>query len=43
MQNFKVISISNGNPMMAFPLSLVVIASMVKDAFEDYARYKSDQ
>jgi hypothetical protein len=43
MQTFRVISISNGNPMMAFPLSLVVIASMVKDAFEDYARYKSDE
>jgi len=42
MQTFKIISISGGTPMMIFPLSLVVIVSMVKDAFEDYARYKND-
>lgn len=28
--------------MMAVPLTLVVIASMAKDAFEDYKRQQSD-
>ena len=27
---------------MAFPLSIVVLVSMIKDAFEDYKRHKSD-
>ena len=29
--------------MMALPLGVVVVASMMKDAFEDYSRYKNDQ
>ena len=29
--------------MMALPLGIVVVASMMKDAFEDYSRYKNDQ
>ena len=29
--------------MMAVPLGIVIIASMMKDAFEDYSRYKNDQ
>lgn len=27
---------------MALPLSVIVLVSMLKDAFEDYKRYKSD-
>ena len=29
--------------MMALPLGIVVLASMMKDAFEDYSRFKNDQ
>jgi magnesium-transporting ATPase (P-type) len=36
------ISISGGKPVMAAPLSAVVAASMIKDAFEDYKRHKND-
>ena len=36
------ISISNGSPVMAFPLMFVVFVSMIKDAFEDYKRHQSD-
>jgi len=28
---------------MALPLGIVVVVSMMKDAFEDYSRYKNDQ
>jgi hypothetical protein len=36
------ISISGGKPVMAMPLSFVVILSMIKDAYEDYKRHLSD-
>jgi phospholipid-transporting ATPase len=42
MQTIKMISISGGSPVMAFPLMFVVFVSMVKDAFEDYKRHQSD-
>ena len=37
------ISISNGSPVMAFPLFCVVCVSMIKDAYEDYNRAKNDK
>jgi hypothetical protein len=33
------ISISNGQPVMLAPLLAVVVATMIKDAFEDYKRH----
>ena len=43
MQMVDVISISNGQPAMAPPLTFVVILSMIKDAYEDYNRHKEDE
>ena len=36
MQTITLISISNGKAAMAGPLVLVVIVSMIKDAYEEY-------
>ena len=36
------ISISNGQPAMAPPLTFVVVLSMIKDAYEDYKRHRED-
>ena len=43
MQMIDIISISNGQPAMAAPLTFVVILSMIKDGFEDYKRHKEDK
>jgi len=43
MQTVKSISISNGTPAMAFPLTVIVIISMCKDAYEDRKRHKEDR
>ena len=43
MQCFKVISISGGYPAMLPPFGLVLGSSMLKDAYEDYKRYRADQ
>jgi hypothetical protein len=40
MQVIPAISITEGKPAMVPPLCIVIIASMIKDAFEDYVRYK---
>jgi phospholipid-transporting ATPase len=42
MQTIKSISISNGTPAMAFPLTVIVIISMCKDAYEDKKRHDED-
>lgn len=42
LQTIEMISITDGTPVQAGPLLLVVIISMVKDAFEDHKRAKSD-
>jgi phospholipid-transporting ATPase len=42
MQCFSQISISNGKPAMLPPLLFVLGLSMLKDAYEDYKRYKAD-
>ena len=42
MQTIKRISISDGKCVMAAPLGVVVFISMIKDAFEDFQRHKSD-
>lgn len=43
LQTIKPISITGGSPVQLAPLSAVVIASMVKDGFEDYKRHKTDK
>ena len=43
MQMITVISISNGQPAMAPPLIIVVLISMIKDAYEDYKRHQEDK
>lgn len=40
LQTIKSISISAGKSVMSVPLSAIVFASMVKDAFEDAQRHK---
>ena len=42
MQTIPSISISDGKSVMAIPLVFVISVSMVKDAFEDYKRHRSD-
>jgi magnesium-transporting ATPase (P-type) len=42
MQTLRSISISDGKAAMALPLFAVISVSMIKDAFEDYKRHKSD-
>lgn len=42
LQTIPLISISANKPVMAFPLVVIVFVSMLKDAFEDYQRHKSD-
>jgi len=43
MQCIPSISISNGKPAMLPPLVLVILVSMIKDAFEDHKRYLNDK
>ena len=38
----RVISISNGKPAMLPPLLIVIVVSMIKDAYEDYQRHFKD-
>jgi P-type E1-E2 ATPase len=42
MQMISVISISYGKPAMLPPLTIVIVVSMVKDAYEDNERRKKD-
>lgn len=42
LQTIPLISISANKPVMAFPLVIIVFISMMKDAFEDFQRHKSD-
>jgi hypothetical protein len=39
MQCIQSISISDGKPAMALPLTIIVLVSMMKDAYEDYKRH----
>ncbi len=38
-----VISISGGKPTMLFPLSIILVLSMVKDIYEDCKRHRQDK
>jgi len=42
MQCINSISISDGKPAMAVPLTVIVLVSMLKDAYEDWKRHKAD-
>ena len=43
LQTIKVVSITGGIPTILPPLAFIVFLTMVKDVYEDYKRYKSDQ
>lgn len=43
LQVIPEVSISAGIPTILVPLAFIVLLSMVKDAFEDYKRFKSDR
>ena len=43
LQMIPNVTISNRIPTILPPLAFIVFLSMIKDAFEDYKRYKSDQ
>jgi hypothetical protein len=43
MQTRPAITISGGVPANLGPLIMVLVVSMLKDAFEDYQRHKRDQ
>lgn len=43
MQMIPSISISDGKPVQAAPLIGVVMVSMIKDAYEDMKRHRSDR
>lgn len=43
LQMVKLVSITNGMPTILPPLAFIVFLTMIKDVYEDYKRYKSDQ
>jgi len=43
MEMVDEISISAGFPTQLMPLSTVLLVSMLKDAYEDYKRYRNDK
>ena len=43
LQMVKAVSITGGFPSILPPLLFIVTLTMIKDIFEDYKRYKSDQ
>ncbi|CAD8046114.1 unnamed protein product [Paramecium primaurelia] len=43
LQIIPVTSYTNGVPTIYGPLSMMISISIIKDAFEEYSRYKSDQ
>lgn len=43
MQMVTLISLSDGKPVMFFPLTTVVVVSMIKDFLEDWKRHQSDR
>lgn len=42
LQLIKPVSITNGQPAILLPLSVVVATSAIKDIIEDCKRYRSD-
>ena len=42
LQTIRLISITDGQPLMLVPLLVVLAISMVKDAWEDYKRKQAD-
>ena len=43
LQMIKLVSITHGVPTILPPLAFIVFLTMIKDVYEDYKRYKSDQ
>lgn len=43
MQVIPSISVTNGTPTTLFPLSFVMLAVLIKDAYEEFYRYLKDK
>ena len=43
LQTIKLVSITGGIPTILPPLAFIVLLTMIKDVYEDYKRYKSDE
>lgn len=43
LQTVPLVSITHGIPTILPPLAFIVMLTMIKDVYEDYKRYKSDQ
>jgi phospholipid-transporting ATPase len=43
LQMIKLVSITGGIPTILPPLAFIVLLTMIKDVYEDYKRYKSDE
>ena len=43
LQTIPAISVTNGSPTILLPLAFVMLAVMVKDAYEEYYRYRKDK
>lgn len=42
MQSIPGVSVTNGQPLVLIPLSMVIFGVLIKDAYEEYSRYKKD-
>lgn len=42
MQTFQSISNSDGKPVILMPLTTIILITAIKDLYEDYKRYRSD-
>ena len=43
LQSIKEISVTHGRPHVLLPLIMVMLTVFVKDAFEEYSRFKKDK
>ena len=43
LQTIPSISVTGGSPTILLPLTAVILAVMVKDAYEEYYRYRKDK
>ena len=43
LQMIPSISVTGGSPTILLPLSVVILAVMIKDAYEEYYRYRKDK
>lgn len=43
LQTIPSISVTGGSPTILLPLAFVMLAVMIKDAYEEYYRYRKDK